>query len=65
MLAINRHNEQNFRKQQKFLVSQTLQYRILCEFAGISPSFHFKSKEELEEAISVNVKNDLNKINEV
>jgi len=62
MLAVNRHNEQNFRKQQKFLVSQTLQYRILCEVVGISAGLNFKSKEELEEAISINVKNELSKI---
>ncbi len=56
MLAVNRHNEQNFRKQQKFLVAQTLQYRILCEVVGISTNFHFKTKEELEEAIAMNIK---------
>jgi len=62
MLTVNRHNEQNFRKQQKFLVSQTLQYRILCEVVGISAGLNFKSKEELEEAISINIKNELNRI---
>ena len=56
MNAVNRHNENNFRKQQEHLVDLTIQYRLVCEKLGVSPSTTFRTMEELNRMIKAHAR---------
>ena len=47
MNAVNRHNENNFRKQQEHLVDLTIQYRLVCDKLGVPPNVTFRTVEDL------------------